>query len=46
LFISIPPGLFGARLEFVPVAEGNLDFFATIFRDGIVDVVFLSQLEK
>jgi len=46
LFVSIPPGLFDERLEFAPVAEGKLDFFAPIFRDDIVDVVFLSQLEK
>ena len=31
MFVSIPPGLFGARLEFVLVAEGKLDFFAPIF---------------
>jgi hypothetical protein len=46
LFIAIPPGLFGARLEFVSIPEGQLDFFAPIFRDDIVDVIFLSQLEK
>ena len=42
MFISIPPGSFGARPEIVPVAEGKLGFFAPIFGQIFIPAIILT----